>query len=64
MRIVPQNRMRPFSGVPLYNFSFSRTEVIADYTEVIVYFDLILAASAYSVLRKVMTRASVSFAGM
>jgi len=44
MRITPQKRIKPLAGVFLYSFNFSLLEVIALYTDVMVYLDLILAA--------------------
>ena len=54
----------PLSGVVLYNFNFSLVEVIADCTEVMVYFDLILAASACSLFKNAVICCIVSFGGI
>lgn len=44
--------------------SFSLVDVMADCTEVIVYFDLMLAASAFSLFRKAVICCIVSLGGM
>jgi len=63
-KIWPQKMISPFSGVVLYNFNFSLVDVMADCTEVIVCFDLMLAASAFSLFKKPVIYWIVSLGGM
>ena len=56
--------MRPFTGVFLYNFNLSLVEVMALYTESLVYFDLIFAAYAYSCAKKLICIPMFSFGGI
>ncbi len=62
--ISPENIANPLSGTFLYNFNFCCADLRADWTAVLVCFDLMFAEVEYSCLNRVLYCGNCPEAGM